>query len=119
MAEEVTGASEEALGPAAMGFDRNRVVLMLPEPGEHGPTEAQGKERDEFTQALAMAEVGGFEVKASGFEGRKQGLDAPGQAVIGQGGLGMMVGRENEEFAIGEAGGDDVDSSAPDPTLPR
>jgi hypothetical protein len=45
--------------------------------------------------------VGGFEVEASGFEGGEEVLNAPAQTVIGQGGLGLVVGRENEEFAIG------------------
>ncbi len=47
-----------------------------------------------------MAEVGGFEVEASGFEGGEQGLNAPAQAVIGQGHLGMMIGGQNQEFGI-------------------
>lgn len=62
-----------------MGLDGDGVMLMVPEPGEHGPTEAQGEEGNELTQTLAMAEVGGFEVKASGFEGREEGLNAPAQ----------------------------------------
>ena len=60
-----------------MSFDGNRLVLMVPESGEHGPTEAQREEGNEFTEAFGLAEVGGFEVEASGFEGRKQGFDAP------------------------------------------
>ena len=51
-----------------------------------------------------MAEVGGFEVKASGFEGREQGLNAPPKSVIGQSGFGVTVRRQNQEFAIGEKG---------------
>jgi hypothetical protein len=84
-----------------MGLDGNGVVLVLPQPGEHGPAEAQGEQSDELTQTLGMTEVGGFEVEASGFEGGEEGLNAPAQTVIGQGGLGLVVGRENEEFAIG------------------
>ncbi len=60
-----------------MGLDGNRMLLMVPESGEHGPTEAQGEESDEFTEAFSMAKVGGFKVEALGFEGGKQGLDAP------------------------------------------
>ena len=37
----------------------------------------KGEEGNEFTEALGMAEVSRFEVEPSGFEGRKQGLDAP------------------------------------------
>ncbi|QQE67158.1 hypothetical protein GFS31_38700 [Leptolyngbya sp. BL0902] len=39
-----------------MGLDGNGVMLMVPESGEHGPIEAQGKEINEFTQTLAMAD---------------------------------------------------------------
>ena len=60
-----------------MGFDGNRLVLMVPESAAHGPAKAQGKEGNEFTEALGMAEVGRFEVEPSGFEGRKQGPGAP------------------------------------------
>jgi hypothetical protein len=60
-----------------MGFDGNGVMLMVPESGEHGPTETQGKEGDEFTETFGLAKVGGFKVEASGFEGGEQGLDAP------------------------------------------
>jgi hypothetical protein len=52
-------------------------MLMVPESGEHGPTEAQGKGGDKFTEAFRLTEVCGFEVEASGFEGREEGLDAP------------------------------------------
>jgi hypothetical protein len=61
-----------------MRFDGNRIMLMVPESGEHGPTEAQGEESDEFTEAFCLAEVGRFEVEASGFESGKQGLDVQG-----------------------------------------
>jgi len=60
-----------------MGFDGNRLVLMVPESGEHGPTEAQGEEGNKSTETLSMAKVGGFEVEPSGFEGGEEGLDAP------------------------------------------
>ncbi len=102
-----------------MGLDGNGVVLVLPQPGEHGPAEAQGEQSDELTQTLGMTEVGGFEVEASGFEGGEEGLNAPAQAVIDEGGFGVLIRGQNQEFAIGEADGDDINPSAPDPSLPR
>jgi hypothetical protein len=66
-----------------------------------------------------MAKVGGFKVEASGFEGGEEGLNAPASSVVGEGGLRGVVGGENQEFAIGQTGGDEVDSSAPDPAFAR
>ena len=39
-AEKVAPVAEQTLGPAAMGFDSDGTMLMVPESGEHGPTEA-------------------------------------------------------------------------------
>jgi len=45
MAEKVIPVAKQALGPAAMGFDRNRIVLVMPESGEHCLTKTQGNVR--------------------------------------------------------------------------
>jgi len=54
-----------------MGFDRNGVLLVLPESSEHGPTERQGQQGNHLTESLSLAEMGGFEVEASSFERRE------------------------------------------------
>ncbi len=57
---------------------------MLPEPGEHSPTERQGQRRYQLTEALNAAEVGEFDVKPSDLKYREQCLYAPSQAIIRQ-----------------------------------
>jgi hypothetical protein len=37
--QKVTAIAEQTFGAAFMGLKRNRVLLVLPEPGEHSPTE--------------------------------------------------------------------------------
>jgi hypothetical protein len=65
-----------------------------------------------------MAKVGGFEVEATGFQRCEQRLHAPSQAVIRQCALRAVAGGHNQPFAILQSGGDDVDATAPHPTLP-
>lgn len=65
-----------------MGFGWNGVLLVLPEPSQHGPTECQRQQGYQLTEPLSVAEVGGFEVESSGFEGGEQRLNASSQTVI-------------------------------------
>jgi hypothetical protein len=102
-----------------MGFDRNGVLLVLPESSEHGPTERQGQQGNHLTESLSLAEMGGFEVEASSFERREQRLNAPSQAVIRQCALRAVAGCQNQQFTILEASGDDIDATTPDPTFAR
>ena len=60
-----------------MGLERNGVLLVLPEPGEHSPTERQRQQGYQLAEPFSVAEVGGFEVEASRFEGCEQRLNAP------------------------------------------
>lgn len=76
--------AEQTFGATFMGLKRNRVLVVVPEPGEHSPTERQGQQRYQLAEPLSVAEVGRFEVKSSGFERGKQRLNAPSQTVIRQ-----------------------------------
>ena len=60
-----------------MGLERNWVLLVLPESGEHRPTERHGQQRYQLAKTPSVAEVGPFEVEISGFERGEQRLNAP------------------------------------------
>ena len=116
-AEKITAVAEHALDPVSISFDGNQIVLRVPKFGERCPAKAQCQEGKELAQALDLAKVGVFEVEASGFERREQGLKAPPKWVIHEGSFGITIRRQNQAFAIGETGGDDVDALASNPKL--
>ena len=81
--QEITAKAKQALGPAPMRLQWNRLLLVLPESSEHGPAESQRKQRYQLAEALSVAEMGRFKVEASTFQRGEERLNAPSQAVIG------------------------------------
>lgn len=102
-----------------MGLERNWVLLVLPEPGEHSPTKRQNQQHYQFAKTLSVAEVGRLKVKTSGFGCSKQRLNAPSESVIGQCALRAVASNKNQQFTILEASGNDVDTTALHPTHAR
>jgi hypothetical protein len=41
-----------------MGLQWNWLLLVLPEPSEHGPTERQREQCDELTESFSLTEMG-------------------------------------------------------------
>jgi hypothetical protein len=57
-AQKVTAMTEQTFGATFMGFERNGVLLVLPEPSEHGPTERQRQQGNQLAEPFSVAEVG-------------------------------------------------------------
>src|SRR4051812_43836869 len=99
LSQQIKANPEDRLSTAFVGLEDDRPVFRLPFTGRVGERKGYGQHSEKLADPVGVNEVGVLEIEAPRLGGREERFDLPPPPVMGQGDLGIGVGRDYKQVS--------------------